>query len=407
MGLNMKRQTHNEIRELRDLIRKVERQNFEEAIAPDTQKAIPQFSLSYVAKMFDISNPYIKSIVAENHKNYSETDPEYIPIVLSDKNIKKLEPIGIKRVYQELHKKNPKKHPDKRLGNPIVIAVASNKGGTGKSTVSVNLAYNLAQYHQRRVTVIELDAQATLNHAIGINEIDEAKSSYIFTAPKLRNEDDEEISINQDLIKQSIHMTNHVNVNFIPAVYEVSGVEFELAAEQMQEPEFEFWNVLNNRIDMLKEVVDTDVIILDCPPTLSFVVIQALMCADIALIPTLARREAFHSIDSYFTLISDTMGAIDPEKEIILKCLVNKYEDSKEQTFYLGNLIQVFGDHLIDTPIVESVEMGREDGGFNNIYERQSNSASFKRILEHFNPVGKEIDELITAIGEPAFKLGE
>lgn len=402
-----KKRTYKDFKQFRKTIRKLEKEVIKEAYAPDTKKPIPGFSLAYVAQHLNISAPYVKKLVEENHELYEDSDPRYIEVVQKEgSNVKKLEQKGINALYDMLNSKNPKKHPSKKLQKPVVIAVASNKGGTGKSTLAGTVASGLATFHGRRVRIIELDSQGTLNHQYDINEQDSEKSSYTLTAPYPFEDELDANKHSDELVnrlKESVHQTSNINLSIIPASFDLSGAEFELAAAQMENHEFSFWKPLAERHQLIDD--DVDVVILDCPPTLSFLVIQALYYSDIVLIPTLAKREAFHSLDSYCSLIGDTFEQICPEKNVYIRTLVNKYEDTAEEKRYSGLLYSVFEEDVIDTLIVDSVEIGREKGGFNNVYERQSASASFKRIMDHVKPTVASIDELISEIGIPDFEL--
>ncbi len=144
-----------------------------------------------------------------------------------------------------------------------IIAVANQKGGVGKTTTSINLAACLAQ-NGKKVLLIDSDPQGNATTGLGINGDSLEKSFY-------------NLLINDCYIEQVIMKTCIDNLKIIPTNLDLVGAEVELLDYE-------------NKEYFLKEILDNtkylyDFILIDCPPSLSLITINALVSADSVLIP--------------------------------------------------------------------------------------------------------------------------
>ena len=144
-----------------------------------------------------------------------------------------------------------------------VIVVANQKGGVGKTTTSVNLAACLATL-KKNVLLIDFDPQGNASSGVGVDK-DEIETSVY------------DILINQTPINEAIMETKLKNLSVCPANIDLAGAEVELVN-------------MKNRNELLKNAVkpvlnDYDYIIIDCPPSLGLLTLNAFAAADSVLVP--------------------------------------------------------------------------------------------------------------------------
>ncbi|MGH3054256.1 MAG: ParA family protein, partial [Gaiellaceae bacterium] len=144
-----------------------------------------------------------------------------------------------------------------------VIAVSSQKGGVGKTTTAINLGACLAQ-ESRRVLLVDIDPQGNASSGLGINGNDQKTTIY-------------EALINEAEIGSAIIPTALSNLDLVPSGQRLSGAEVELVGMMARE----------NRLRTLLAGVRTsyDFVIIDCPPSLGLLTVNALTAADSVLIP--------------------------------------------------------------------------------------------------------------------------
>ncbi|HWJ77209.1 MAG TPA: AAA family ATPase [Niallia sp.] len=162
-----------------------------------------------------------------------------------------------------------------------IITVANQKGGVGKTTTSVNLGSCLA-YIGKRVLLVDIDPQGNATSGVGIEKADVDHCIYDVLV------DDVEAS---RVIKQ----TNVENLDVIPATIQLAGAEIELVSTISREVR------LKRALDEVKE--NYDYILIDCPPSLGLLTINALTASDAVLIPVQCEYYALEGLSQLLNTV--------------------------------------------------------------------------------------------------------
>ena len=179
-----------------------------------------------------------------------------------------------------------------------IIAVANQKGGTGKTTTCVNLGIGLARTG-KKVLLVDADAQGSMAVSLGVVEPDNLDHTIVSIMEKVIN--DESIDDNEGI------MHHEEGVDFIPANIELAGLETALVGVMSRE------FVLKSYLDHMKDKYDY--ILIDAPPTLGGWVMNILCASDKVVIPVEASPWGMFGLANMFEFLNE-VKQITPELEV-------------------------------------------------------------------------------------------
>jgi chromosome partitioning protein len=175
-----------------------------------------------------------------------------------------------------------------------VIAVASQKGGVGKTTTTINLGACIAQ-ESRRVLIVDIDPQGNASSGLGINANDQRLGIY-------------EALIGEAELKQGVLPTALANLDILTSGQRLSGAEVELVGMMARETR------LKNALAPVR--TDYDFILVDCPPSLGLLTVNALTAADSVLIPLQCEYLALEGLTQLIAAIRLVQDHLNPALRI-------------------------------------------------------------------------------------------
>jgi chromosome partitioning protein len=175
-----------------------------------------------------------------------------------------------------------------------IISVVNQKGGVGKTTTTVNLGACLAQ-DGKKVLLIDSDAQGNATSGLGVRKPDVKQDIY-------------DVLVNEVSIKETIIKTSRENLSIVPATLQLAGAEIELTSMMARESRLK---------SALAEVSDEyDFILVDCPPSLGHLTINAFTASDAILIPVQCEYYALEGLSQLLNTVRLVQKHFNPGLEI-------------------------------------------------------------------------------------------
>lgn len=216
-----------------------------------------------------------------------------------------------------------------------VIVIANQKGGVGKTTTSINLSAYLADL-KKKTLLIDCDPQGNASSGVGIDKEETECSIY-------------NVLINDEKISENTLQTKYKNLSVVPSNVDLAGAEIELVSVQKRE------FLLKEK---LKEVIDEyDYVIIDCPPSLGLLTLNAFAAANSVIIPIQCEYYALEGLGSLTKTVSTIKQSINRDLEIegILLTMFDKRTNLS--TVVYEEVKKYFPDKVYKTVIPRNVRL--------------------------------------------------
>ncbi len=261
-----------------------------------------------------------------------------------------------------------------------VLAVANFKGGVGKTSTAAHLAMSAA-LDGYKVLVVDLDSQGSMTSIFGGKVADEWQTAFPLLArhygEHLRTENQARLDRGEsplpledtvvqamDLTAQDLAQKTHgPNIDLIGAQLDLYWAEFQVPVWRMSARSWKLWDALSERLEADGVLDSYDLVILDTPPALGYLTINALAATDILLVPTGASFLEFESTGRFFDMLHATFASIEDGENIAARALgrpglafewdavraiVTRYDGAQQAEFaalmqaYLGTVLSPY-----------------------------------------------------------------
>ena len=248
-----------------------------------------------------------------------------------------------------------------------IIAIANQKGGVGKTTTAINLSSCLAEAG-KKVLTIDLDPQGNMTSGLGVDKNELENTVY-------------ELMLDECSIKESMADTVVEGMKIIPSNVNLAGAEIELLG--INEKEY----ILKNAVDYIRD--DYDFIIIDCPPSLNMLTINAMTTADSVLVPIQCEYYALEGLSQLIHTIDLVQQRLNPKLK--MEGVVFTMYDARTNLSLqvVENVKENLKQHIYNTVIPRNVRLAEAPSYGMPIIEYDPRSAG----AEHYMMLADEVIE--------------
>ncbi|WP_093386799.1 AAA family ATPase [Variovorax sp. OV329] len=359
-------------------------------LAPEARKTAPTYSTAQLAALCGVDKAHISYRITKD-----------------DLPAGRLTPAGGKRIFElsEMRSWTRAYREDKMRPagkKAITISVGNFKGGVAKTTTSMVLAQGLS-LRGHRVLAIDTDPQGSLTTLHGL--LPEAEISEEMTIGPLCDGTESDI-------RYAIRSTYWDGIDLVAAAPFLFSAEFALPARQMQESSVEFWNVLNDGLESVRDLYD--VIVIDTPPSLSYVTINALWASNGIVVPVPPSGLDFASSAQFWSLLADLGSNLDKQGKgarkkafDFLHVLLSRVDQADPAMPAVRQWIQAtYGEYTLPVEIPKTSVTSNKAAEFATVYDVQKYEGAaktYKRAVDAYDAFVDLVEQsVVGAWHEPA-----
>lgn len=362
---------------------------------PSAEKVSPVFSLTQVAALCGVDKNAINRRLMKADDNL----PKGTPINAARREFTLAETQEWVRAYKPPYRRSP--------STPAtVIAVGNFKGGVAKttSTVCISQALSLKGY---KVLLIDFDPQGSATSLMGVSpetEVQPEDTFYPLVALAERESESQPIKPLRESLRPSIRKTYWHGVDLVPAAPVLFNADFFLPYRQSIDPSFQFWNRLNEALDFDGIRKEYDYVLIDTPPSLSYMTLNAFFAADGLLVPVPPEGPDFASSAQFWSLFAGLGQVCDQHNQPkqyswirVLPTIVNR-SSSKPQTGALLEWIhKAYGTEVMPVEIPDNAAVSFAGTSFGTVYDISKyvgSAKTYSKVRDAYDALADRIDDL-------------
>lgn len=351
------------------------------ALSPETKKTLREWGISEVADMVGRTSQTLRNL----------EDSEKIPKARQVKNGRKLERRYNLKEINHIRKLLGTKPEKPKEADPAILSFTNFKGGAGKTTEAIAAAQGLS-LKGYRVLLVDLDSQGSATHAMGFNP-DEDFDSEQTSLNILIDEDSD--------IHKVIQKTYWDGLDLVPANLGLYNAELIIPTQLMDYSlktgkSLPFYNYLNASLESIYS--DYDIIIIDCPPSLGFITMNALYAANAIMVEVPPVIVDFASTKQFFKMVSEVLERLPDKSYAFIRLLLTKFNNRTSAQELHALLKQYFGQYVMSNNMIETEVIPKASANMQTLYEIEKYDGSKKtytRAMQYAEKVNEEIEGLV------------